>query len=217
MYNHVVTKNNKKQHHHHGDLREALIDAGIDLLNEGGLQALTLRKCAARAGVSHAAPAHHFRGMKGLTTAIISRGYRQFTNDMNQAIEAADDAPFARLIGCCMGYIKFARENEALYNLLFAKQHSFFDDPECIAAGGAAYKVLIDICAPFKHNAAGARITETAVWALLHGFSSFAQFGVIEDASNLEKSDATLIDTNEYENIKLRIQDLINMLNLEVS
>ncbi|NRA88441.1 MAG: hypothetical protein HRU28_13865, partial [Rhizobiales bacterium] len=92
-----------------------------------------------------------------------------------------------------------------------------FDDPECIAAGGAAYKVLIDICAPFKHNAAGARITETAVWALLHGFSSFAQFGVIEDASNLEKSDATLIDTNEYENIKLRIQDLINMLNLEVS
>ena len=60
----------QKKQHHHGNLREALITAGVGLLNEGGLSALTLRKCAARAGVSHAAPAYHFKGLNGLLTAI---------------------------------------------------------------------------------------------------------------------------------------------------
>ena len=58
--------------HHHGDLRQALVAAGIELLDEGGLAALTLRRCAARAGVSHAAPAHHFKGLRGLLTAIVA-------------------------------------------------------------------------------------------------------------------------------------------------
>ncbi len=65
-----MTLNPPEKPHHHGNLREALIVAGIEILKEGGLPALTLRACAARAGVSHAAPAHHFDGLPGLVTAI---------------------------------------------------------------------------------------------------------------------------------------------------
>ena len=68
--------------HHHGDLRRALIDAGLALLTEGGTSALTLRGCAARAGVSHAAPAHHFDGLDGLRVAIAEEGFDRFRRRM---------------------------------------------------------------------------------------------------------------------------------------
>ena len=61
-------------------LRVALVDAGLALLAIEGLAGLTLRACAARAGVSHAAPAHHFAGLPGLLTAIAARGFGIFTD-----------------------------------------------------------------------------------------------------------------------------------------
>ena len=65
--------------HHHGNLRPALIKAGIALLEEGGIDALSLRKCAARAGVTHAAPAHHFDGLAGLKALVYT------VNDLKEA------------------------------------------------------------------------------------------------------------------------------------
>jgi len=55
--------------YHHGNLREALIEAGTEILDEDGLEALSLRACAKRAGVSHAAPQHHFGNLEGLRIA----------------------------------------------------------------------------------------------------------------------------------------------------
>ena len=69
----MIKKPENKQQH--GNLKEALVLAGMQILEEEGLAALTLRRCAALAGVSHAAPAHHFDGLKGLRTAIAIRGY----------------------------------------------------------------------------------------------------------------------------------------------
>ncbi|MBL1240806.1 MAG: TetR/AcrR family transcriptional regulator, partial [OCS116 cluster bacterium] len=146
--------------HHHGNLRKALVDAGIELLDEGGIEALTLRKCAARAGVSHAAPAHHFKGLKGLVTAIVTRGYLLFAAEMNANIEAADDDPISRLRGCSQGYVKFSRENKALASIIFNKANCFEDEPEWIEAADAAYQVLIDICAPFKHRYDNPELTQ---------------------------------------------------------
>ncbi len=89
--------------HHHGNLREALIDAGLQLLAEGGPSALTLRRAAARAGVSHAAPAHHFDGLTGLLTAIAVRAYQAFSGQMIQHREAAGANDFTRWVGVCQG------------------------------------------------------------------------------------------------------------------
>ena len=81
----------QKRPHHHGNLREALIIAGLELMEEGGPDALTLRKCAKRAGVSHAAPAHHFNGLTGLKAAIVARGHRLFSDFIRKAGAEASD------------------------------------------------------------------------------------------------------------------------------
>lgn len=189
--------------HHHGNLRKALVDAGIELLDEGGIEALTLRKCAARAGVSHAAPAHHFKGLKGLVTAIVSRGYLLFAAEMNANIEAADDDPISRLRGCSQGYVKFSRENKALASIIFNKANCFEDEPEWIEAADAAYQVLIDICAPFKHRYDNPELTQIAVWTMLEGYVNFERNEVINN--------------DHRHSQELHIDLLIDMLNLEVA
>ena len=68
--------------YHHGELREALVAAGRKLLEEKGLRSFTLRECARRAQVSHAAPAHHFASIDDLLAEIATRGYHDLTTAM---------------------------------------------------------------------------------------------------------------------------------------
>ena len=151
------------------DLRQELIDAGIALLEEGGLQGLTLRKCAARANVSHAAPAHHFAGLDGLRTAIAAEGFRRFRAAMTGAA-AGLDAPRERLRAICGGYLAFARAEPALYDLIF----SFRDPdmaPELAGAAGAAYAVLADCCAPLVRPGEDPTLLEAQIWTTCHGYA----------------------------------------------
>lgn len=189
--------------HHHGNLREALVDAGFELLKEGGIAALTLRKCAARAGVSHAAPAHHFNGIKGLLTAIVTRGYLLFAAELNRHIAMADDDPISRLHGCCRGYVAFSRGNKALASIIFNKANCHEDETDWIVAADAAYEVLVGVCAPFKHKYDNAELTQIAVWTMLEGYVNFERNGVIN---------------NDFRHsTPLGIDLLIDMLDLEVA
>ena len=65
----------KPRGYHHGDLREALVTAGRKLVEEKGIRGFTLRECARRAEVSHAAPAHHFASMGDLLAELVCRGF----------------------------------------------------------------------------------------------------------------------------------------------
>ncbi|NOZ32822.1 MAG: TetR/AcrR family transcriptional regulator [Alphaproteobacteria bacterium] len=156
-------------------MREALIGAGIELLDEGGLGGLTLRRCAARAGVSHAAPAHHFAGLSGLLTAIVARGYKIFTRTMIAERSQAAADPRAQLVAICNGYLRFSEENGALFTLMFSTQNLDFDNPELATSSAAAYQVLADGCAPFRQGAAGSTGTEIMVWSLVHGFATLSR------------------------------------------
>lgn len=164
----------------HGNLKQALVDAGIELLSEGGHAALTLRRCAARAGVSHAAPAHHFSGLKGLLTAIVTQGFMSFTLSMIEQRDDAADDPHARLVAVGNGYLAFATDNEALAALMFMTSRVFTDDPDFQAASAAAYRVLADVCAPFSSGAADAKGTEVLVWSLVEGYAGLARAGMID-------------------------------------
>ena len=165
-----------KSAHNHPNLREALIDAGLTLLASEGTAGLTLRKCAALAGVSHAAPAHHFAGLPGLLTAIATRGFRIFAQTMLD--DAADaDNPRARLHAICRGYYRFAFEHPALFDLMFRQlcvEPVTIDDAELKQASDAAYGVLADACAPFVPNGKSAQITQFQVWSLIHGYACLA-------------------------------------------
>ena len=157
--------------HHHGNLRQTLIDAGLALLTEGGRAALTLRQTAARAGVSHAAPAHHFDGLPGLLTAIAAEAFATFTQTMTAARDAAGPDAFARLDGICAGYLAFATTHAGLFDLMFNTPDLNRSDPALQTHAYAAYVVLRDACQPFATATRPGRSVETAVWSMVHGFA----------------------------------------------
>ncbi|WP_137150954.1 TetR/AcrR family transcriptional regulator [Devosia sp. FKR38] len=166
-----------KPAHSHPNLREALIDAGLTLLASEGTSGLTLRKCAALAGVSHAAPAHHFAGLPGLLTAIATRGFRIFAQTMLEDAAAAPDTPRARLYAICTGYYRFAFEHPALFDLMFRQMCAepvTLDDAELMQASDAAYGVLAQACAPFVQDGQAAQTTQFQVWSLIHGYACLA-------------------------------------------
>jgi AcrR family transcriptional regulator len=168
----------KTRPHPHADLREGLINAGLTLLARDGTAGLTLRKCAALAGVSHAAPAHHFEGLPGLLDAIAARGFDMFADVMEAHAARAPDEPRARLEAICVGYFDFARANPALYDLMFRQVWSLAGRADELAKSGArAYAVLADTCAPFVPEGQEPGIVETQVWSLIHGYATLVLVG----------------------------------------
>jgi len=192
-----MAKSENSKNHHHGNLKKALVESGQALLAEGGLAALSLRKCAARAGVSHAAPAHHFKGLKGLVTAIITEGFKTFTQTMIEHRDAATDNPRARLIAIGEGYLAFARAHEAVSTLMFMLDEVYTDDPEYQLAAGASYQVLAEGCAPFKSGTVGAAGVETLVWSLVQGYASLARTGQVDPAATPFATIFPMLDLKE--------------------
>lgn len=155
--------------HHHGRLREALIEAGLELLAEAGSEGLTLRRTAARAGVTHAAPAHHFAGLEGLRNAIAERGFEQLL----EAIKPADnDKPVdgqAGLLALNLAYVKFAEDNPGLFDLMFSQiKHG---NESLKLAAGRCYATFREVCGRIDHGYDQVTF-ETAVWALIHGYAA---------------------------------------------
>src|ERR1044072_4029440 len=106
-----------KTDYHHGDLKRALMVSARELLEEVGYEGFTLRKCAAKAGVSPSAPAHHFKDAAGLLSALAVEGF----NALAPLLKAAFLAPRKSGVNPCAvvgrEYIAFAKENPALYKV----------------------------------------------------------------------------------------------------
>ncbi|MBC7478694.1 MAG: TetR/AcrR family transcriptional regulator [Pseudorhodobacter sp.] len=151
-------------------LRLTLIDAGLALLEEGGMAALTLRRTAARAGVSHAAPAHHFDGLPGLLTAMAARAFELFAASLQ-----SDDSlpPRDHLLAVCHGYLAFARAHKGLFHLMFVSPQVDRADPAVTPHANCAYLTLRAACLPFAAPGASEdTLLETAVWSLVHGYAA---------------------------------------------
>jgi AcrR family transcriptional regulator len=157
--------------YHHGDLREALIGAAVGLLEEKGLASFTLRECARRAGVSHAAPAHHFATAADLLAEIAARGFERFVAALGQAAEAAGASPEARLAAMGQAYVAFALANPAVYGLMFRLGAGSLQSPHLKMAASAAWQQLCDgvsaALGPERQDEVIAKAA--AVWALVHG------------------------------------------------
>jgi AcrR family transcriptional regulator len=172
----------ERRKYHHGDLRRALVDAGLDILEEGGVAALTLRGVAARAGVSHAAPAHHFPTLRDLLTALAAVAFRRFHAAIEAGLAAAPDTPVAKVRGACAGYLAFATAHPGLFRLMFDAERLDWGDPELSEAGKAARSQLADFCRPYADGLGLAtpadRVDlERFVWAIAHGYADLAVDG----------------------------------------
>jgi AcrR family transcriptional regulator len=109
----------KRATYHHGDLRRALLDASLALVDEAGIGALSLREVARKAGVSHNAPYHHFPDKGSLLAAIAEEGFAELAKEMGEARAAAGaDAP-ARLQACGIAYIRFALRAPTHFRVMF--------------------------------------------------------------------------------------------------
>lgn len=134
-----------KAGYHHGDLREALLVAADQLLHEEGLQGLTLRACARRAGVSHAAPKHHFANLSELLSEVAARGFERLTVALKEARAQVGDDPDERLIAAVRTYVDFARAHPDHFRLMFRTDCLTTCNEAFAAASSRAFAELADI------------------------------------------------------------------------
>jgi AcrR family transcriptional regulator len=155
--------------YHHGDLRESLLKAAVLVLQREGLDGLSLRAVAREAGVSHAAPAHHFDDMKGLFTALAIKAFEELAHRCERA--AADGG----LPALCLAYVEMARVSPALFLLMFRNERVNAESRAFAEAGARAYAVLQTHLAQARRKAAAPASDDAAatltVWSAIHGYS----------------------------------------------
>jgi AcrR family transcriptional regulator len=123
--------------YHHGDLREALLAAGLGLLVEQGAHGLSLREAARRAGVSHNAPYKHFPTREALLAGLAERGFRKLAKRTAAASKPSTKEP---AVARGIAYVEFALENPALFRLMFsdAIDRKAFPEVQAAATEGLA-------------------------------------------------------------------------------
>ncbi|MFD3884394.1 TetR/AcrR family transcriptional regulator [Streptomyces microflavus] len=161
--------------YHHGDLRRAILSAALDAIAAEGPAALSLRDLARRAGVSHAAPAHHFKDRTGLLTAVAAEGYALFA-------DALAGAPDLRERG--VAYVRFAATHPAHFHVMFQPDLYRADDPDLLSAQARATDALRAGVADLPPGGRGEddRLAGVAAWSLAHGFATLLLSGNLADA-----------------------------------
>lgn len=109
----------KEKPYHHGDLRRALLEASLTLIEREGVQGLSLRKAARQAGVSPAAPYHHFASRGALLAAIGTEGYERLHLMICEAKGRAGPSAQEQLAGTAEAYVTFAHEHAAHFRVMF--------------------------------------------------------------------------------------------------
>jgi AcrR family transcriptional regulator len=185
---------NGTRSYHHGDLPAALLDAVAALIREGGLETVTLRAAARRAGVSHAAPAHHFGDKAGLLAAFAAQGFAAFTATLEAARDAAPGTPVERLRAMGRAYIAFATEHRPWFEVMFRPELVGSHQEVVTATGGDAFGVLVEQVAACL----GAHATERevlrvalATWSGVHGLATLLVDGPLEELGFADPEEAT--------------------------
>lgn len=173
--------------YHHGALHQALLSAAEIVLKREGLQGLTLRAVAREAGVSHAAPTHHFRDLTGLVSELAAIGFRRFNATMAQA-GATEGTPERRGRARAKAYVAYARANPAMYGLMFRTERLDMNRPALREAADASFAGLAGAIAARRHESIS-RETLTLdqaadiarAWSLVHGYTTLLLDGRLQD------------------------------------
>lgn len=190
-----------KANYHHGDLRTALVVAATDILSEKGVDKLSLRGVARQAGVSQAAPYHHFENKHALLSAVAAAGFEGLRASMlKHAAENTED----EFQGIGVGYVMFAFNNPALFRLM---QGPYFtcEEPlaDLVAAAEQSRSVLIQGIAEAYPDATEqeVKVKAAASWSIVHGLATLlldgrmqAMFDEPTDVKEIAKSVTELLN-----------------------
>lgn len=163
--------------YHHGDLRRALVEAGRRILEGEGNSDISLRAVAREAGVSPAAPYHHFRDKSELLDALAMEGWDQLEAEMRAALSAAGPGE-DRLVTMGVAYVNFARRNPAIYRVMFACSLTHETMPEKMRDEGA-YRLVCDTLIEAgidPGDEVRLELAAVAVWCAAHGVAEMASF-----------------------------------------
>jgi AcrR family transcriptional regulator len=181
--------------YHHGDLRRALIRAAVEELEERGIEQFTLRSCARRAGVSHAAPAHHFGDVTGLLSAVAAEAYERLAASMRRQVEKAEPGSIEHPVAAALGYVLFAIESPGEFQLMFRRERLNADDPALRATAAQSFGLAAGAVAAYlpASDPADPVLSRRVVglWALAHGVASLfiaGQLGSLSRAKRLAQA-----------------------------
>jgi AcrR family transcriptional regulator len=167
----------KKTSYHHGDLKNALIQAGIEILSKEGVNALSLRKVARRAGVSHAAPYAHFADKQALVAAISTAGYQKLYDKVYDAAQNHRGDPMRQLIEGAWAYVEFALNDSEHFRITLSgvveKEKEYPAYVEVSQKGFRLVVQLVEVCQKAGVlNEGPPDLMAASVWGLVHGFVS---------------------------------------------
>ncbi len=190
--------------YHHGDLRRALIEAGFRLVEERGVEQLSMREAARRAGVSPGAPFRHFESREALMTAVAIEAQRRFRAEIDAALrEAPSGDPLARLRAFGIAYLRWAMRNPAHFEIISSGRLFNYDKSADLLRDnaeliGTVERTLKEASAKGQLRLADLTHVQIAARALVYGFARmnidghFPRWGVA--AGEAESTAEAIVD-----------------------
>lgn len=166
-----------KQNYHHGNLKETLIDKGLELLNQVGYEAFSMRKLAIICGVSHSAPYRHFKSKDELISTIRSKALEHFHQYLKASLK---HRPTPREIIKEIGkqYVKFFVDNPDYLDFLFLNSspgNIKIQNDQALIINNPPFKFLIENCIKYLESVSVDKnetmINIMSIWSMLHGLT----------------------------------------------
>ncbi len=182
--------------YHHGNLRNMLIEAGIELINEVGVKGFSLRKVAAKCQVSHTAPYSHFKDVDDLINAMGEHVTEQFVRKLKEAIQGLEGTPRA-ISKLGRAYIEFFIENPLYFQFLFYNSRLSIDmdheSPEDYPPYALFRHTAMDLfrSADLPQEEYGGKLL--TLWAMVHGIASLLTNPGIKYSGNWQDAFKNLI------------------------
>src|SRR4051812_11207048 len=168
------SRTNVSPPYHHGDLRRALLQGSLELLESGGIDALTLRSLAAKVGVSHAAPYRHFADRDALLAAVNEQAFLSLREALQSASdEVTQSKPRQRLLKVAQRYVEYALAHPAQYRLMFGGPRVSSSMTGAPSATFELVEGLVRSCQMQQLVRGGdpERLT-SMIWAIVHGVAA---------------------------------------------
>ena len=167
----------ERRRYHHGNLREALIEAALDLIREKGPAGFTFAEAARAAGVSPAAPYRHFRDRDALIADVARRGFEAFTQALTRAWGEGRPTPGEAFNRLGAAYLAFASDEPAYFSAMFESGLPLSDYPEVRTEGDRAFAVLREACEALiatlpKDRRPPPLMMALHIWSLAHGIAA---------------------------------------------
>lgn len=173
-----------RKNYHHGDLKNALIKAGVQILSKEGIGGLSLRKVAQRAGVSHNAPYSHFPDKQSLIAAISTEGFKQLYEELDAALSSYAGDPKKQLQEGTWTYVQFAMKNTDTFRIMFSgaleKEKEY---PAFVEISQQTFQLVVNLVRECQAagilNSTPPEMMAVTVWGQVHGIISLMQEGQI--------------------------------------